>query len=122
MRKVTWCWLSIVMLRTSVNLQQEAKQGGHFFCSSNVDDPPNNGAVLNISKILKAVMSSAAKAKLGALYINAREVPMRHLLEEMGRKQPPMPIQTDNSTALGVVTNNIQPHRTKTMDMLFHWL
>jgi hypothetical protein len=51
--------------------------GGHFFCSSNMDDPPNNGAVLNISKILKAVMSSAAKAKLGALYINSREaIPM----------------------------------------------
>ncbi len=54
-----------------------SRAGGHFFCSANVDDPPNNGAVLNISKILKAVMSSAAEAKLGALYINAREaIPM----------------------------------------------
>jgi hypothetical protein len=95
-----------------------SQAGGHFFCTSNVDDPPNNGAVLNISKILKAVMSSAAKAELGALYINAREaIPMRHLLEEMGHKQPPTPIQTDNSTALGVVANNIQPCRTKAMDM-----
>ncbi len=68
-------------------------------------------------------MSSAAKAKLGALYIHAQEaIPMRHLLEEMGHKQPPMPIQTDNSTALGVVTNNIQPRRTKAIDMQFHWL
>ncbi len=51
--------------------------GGHFFCFSNVDDPPNNGAVLNISKILKAVMSSAAKAELGTLYFNTREaIPM----------------------------------------------
>jgi hypothetical protein len=100
-----------------------SRAGGHFFCSANVDDPPNNGAVLNISKILKAVMSSAAKAKLGALYINAREaIPMQHLLEEMGHKQPPTPIQTDNSTALGVVTNNIQPRCTKAMDMRFHWL
>ncbi len=100
-----------------------SRAGGHFFCSSNVDDPPNNEAELNISKILKAVMSSAAKAELGALYINAREaIPMQHLLEEMGHKQPPTPIQTDNSTALGVVTNNIQPRRTKAMDMRFHWL
>ncbi len=96
---------------------------GHFFCSADVDDPPNNGAVLNISKILKAIMSSAAKAKLGALYINAHEaIPMRHLLEEMGHKQPPTAIQTDNSTAHGVITNNIQPRRTKAMDMRFHWL
>ncbi len=101
-----------------------SRAGGHFFCSSNVDDdPPNNGAILNISKILKAVMSSAAKAKLGALYINAREaIPMQHLLKEMGHKQPPTPIQTDNSTAFGIVTNNIHPRRTKAMDMRFHWL
>jgi hypothetical protein len=55
----------------------QSQVGGHFFCSSNVEDPPDNGAVLNTSKILKAVMSSAAKAELGALYINAQEtIPM----------------------------------------------
>jgi hypothetical protein len=100
-----------------------SRAGGHFFCSTNVDNPPNNGAVLNISKILKAVMFSAAKAKLGALYINACEaVPMRQLLTEMGHKQPKTPIQTDNTTAYGVINNNIQPQRTKAMDMRFHWL
>ena len=31
-------------------------------------------------------------------------------------------MQTDNSTALGVVTKKIQPKRTKAMDMRFHWL
>jgi hypothetical protein len=100
-----------------------SRVGGHYFCSADVDDPPNNGAILNISKTLNAVMSSAAKPKLGALYINAHEtIPMRHLLKEMGHKQPPTPIQTDNSTAHGVITNNIQPRRTKAMDMRFHWL
>jgi hypothetical protein len=100
-----------------------SRVGGHFFCSADVDDPPNNGAVLNISKILKAVKSSAAKAELGALYINASEtIPMRHLLEEIGHKQPSTPIQTDNSAAHGVITNNIQPCRTKAMDMRFHRL
>jgi hypothetical protein len=87
-----------------------SRVGGHFFCSSNTKDPPNNGAILNISKILNAVISSAAEAELGALYINACEaIPMRQLLEEMGHKQPKTPIQTNNSTALGVVNNNIQP-------------
>ncbi len=38
--------------------------GSHF---------PNNGAVLNISKILTAMVSSAAKGKLGSLYINTCE-------------------------------------------------
>ncbi len=82
---------------------------GHFLCLSNVDDPPNNGTILNISKILKAVMSSAAEDKLGALYINAHEaIPMRQVLQDMGHKQLPTPIQTNNSTAHSMVTNNIQ--------------
>ena len=44
------------------------------------------------------------------------------MLEEMGHPQPPTPIQMDNSTALGVVTNIIQPKCTKAMDMRLHWL
>jgi len=100
-----------------------SRAGGHFYLSDNSKFPPNNGAVLNLSTIIDAVMSSAAEAELGALYINAREaVPMRVLLEEMGHPQPKTPIQMDNSTALGVVTNTIQPKRTKAMDMRFHWL
>jgi hypothetical protein len=68
-------------------------------------------------------MSSAAEAKLGVLYINTCEaVPCQTLLHEMGHPQPPTPIQTDNSTALGVVTNNILPRQTKAMDMCFWWL
>jgi hypothetical protein len=55
-------------------------------------------------------MSSAAEAELGALYINAHEaVPQCCTLEEMGHKQPPTLMQTDNTTAVGVVNNNIQP-------------
>jgi hypothetical protein len=100
-----------------------SRAGGHFFMSSDVTNPHNNGAVLNIAQLIKAVMSSAAEAELGALYINAREaVPMRQLLTEMGHIQPRTPIQTDNSTACGVVNSNIQPRRTKAMDMRFHWL
>jgi hypothetical protein len=100
-----------------------SRAGGHFFLSSDCEDPANNGAVLNLAQLIKAVMSSAAEAELGALYINAREaVPQRTTLAEMGHKQPQTPMQTDNTTALGVVNNNIQPRRTKAMDMRFHWL
>jgi len=97
--------------------------GKIFYMSSDTDDPPNNGAILNISKIMTSVNSSAADAELGALYINACEaVAIRNLLHEMGHKQPKTPMQTDNSTALGVVNSNIQPRRTKSMDMRYYWL
>ena len=100
-----------------------SRAGGHFFMSADDTEPANNGAVHTVSQIIKAVMSSAAEAKLGGLYINAREaIPMRHVLNEMGHQQPPTPLQTDNSTALGVVKSTIQPKRTKAMDMRFYWL
>eukprot|EP00804_Cyclotella_cryptica_P028359 CCRYP_016427-RA/>CCRYP_016427-RA protein AED:0.05 eAED:0.03 QI:0/0/0/1/1/1/2/0/1237 len=100
-----------------------SRAGDHFFLTENDEVPRNNGAILTLAQIIKSVMSSAAEAELGALYINAREaIPIQHLLTELGHTQPPTPIQIDNSTALGVVTNTIQSKRTKAMDMRFHWL
>ena len=91
--------------------------------ASNIAVPENNGAVHTVAQIIKTIMSSAAEVELGAIYINCREaIPTRHLLEAMGHRQPPTPIQTDNSTALGVVTNKIHPKRTKAMDIRFHWM
>ena len=93
-----------------------------MFMSSN-EDIPNNRAVLNISQIIRAVMSSAAEAELGALFINAKTaILMRHTLEEMGHPQPQTPIQMDNKTANDLLTNKIVPKALKAMDMRFHWL
>jgi hypothetical protein len=100
-----------------------SRAGGHHFLSENHPFPPNNGAIHNVAEIIKAVMSSAAEAEMGALYINARKaVEERQILEEMGHPQPPTPIQTDNSTAEGIINSRVQPKRTKAMDMRFHWL
>ena len=53
----------------------------------------------------------------------AREaVYIRIILEEMGHKQPPTPLQTDNYMAEAVANGKIQPKRTKAMDMQFYWL
>ena len=49
--------------------------------------PTNNRAVFTISQIIKEVISSAAEAELGALFINCREaIPARHALEAMGHE------------------------------------
>ena len=96
---------------------------GNFFFSSNYAMTSNNGAVLNIAQIIKAVMTSATEAEIGAMYINAREaVPQRMTLSEMGHPQPKTPMQTDNSAAHAVVTNNVQPRRKKATETIFHWL
>ena len=91
--------------------------------SADNDIPANNGAVLNISQIIRAVMSSAAEAELGALFINAKmAVAIRHTLQELGHPQPRTPIQTNNKTANDLLTNRIMPKALKAMDMCFNWL
>jgi hypothetical protein len=100
-----------------------SRAGGQFFMSNNTAKPPNNGTILTTVQIIKAVMSSAAaEAEVGALYISCREaVPACQTLEFMGHPQPPTPMQTDNTTALGVVDNNVIK-KPKLMDMKYHWL
>ena len=95
----------------------------HHYLSENVSFSPNNGAIHYVAEIIKTVMSSATEDELGALYINARKgVEIRNILQEMGHPQPPTPMQTDNSTADGIINSRVQPKRTKVMDMRFHWL
>ena len=95
----------------------------HIFLSKNDPKPEWNGAILTISLIIKFVMSSATEAELGALYITAKEMfPIRQTLIEMGWKQPPSPIQTNNLTAAGVINKTIIQRKSKFMDLRFHWL
>jgi hypothetical protein len=62
-----------------------SRAGRNFFMSSNFDDPINNGAILNLAQLIKAIMSSTAEARIGALYIKAHEaVPQQQTLEEIG--------------------------------------
>ena len=83
---------------------------GTLFLSSDTTIPPNNGAVLNIVHIIKNVMSLATKAELAGLYIMARKaVYIRIILEEVGHKQPPTPIETDNAMADAVINGKVQP-------------
>ena len=85
--------------------------------------PANNVAVVSIYQIMKSLISYTAEAELGDLFINCREaIPSHHALKSMGQEQPPTPMQTNNTTAHGVVTNNIASKRLNSMDMKLHWL
>ena len=59
--------------------------------SDNAPGPDDNGAVLNIAQV-KNVMSSAAEAKTGAVFINLQQtIPTKIALIEMGPRKPPYP-------------------------------
>jgi hypothetical protein len=68
-------------------------------------------------------MSSAAEAESGAVFINAKEgAVLRTTLEELGHKQPPTPMETNNTTATGYSNGTIKQKRKKGMDMRFYWI
>ena len=105
--------------------------GGIHYLSDpppNTQDPDNytpliNGIIHVVCKILCNIMSSAAEAELGALFLNAKEeVPIHTTLIEMNWPQPPTPIQVDNFTALGIANQTIKQKLSKAMNMRFHWV
>jgi hypothetical protein len=68
-------------------------------------------------------MASATKAEAGALFVNGQDAnPLRNTLIELGHPHPPMPIQTNNSTAAGFANNTIKQKLSKAMDMFFYWI
>jgi hypothetical protein len=105
--------------------EARSRAGGHHFLSDKPNSQPAkpNGPILNLAKILRNVMSSAAEAEVGALFLNAREgTVLRNTLEEMGHTQPPTPLQTDNSTANGIINGTVKQQRSKAIDMRFYWV
>ena len=50
-------------------LKARSRAGGHFFLASDVPIPANNRAVLNTANLIKTVMSSAAEAEMGAIFV-----------------------------------------------------
>jgi hypothetical protein len=98
-----------------------SRTGGHFYLGNNDDQQLQiNGP---ISSIIEHVMSSAAEAEVGSIFSNAKEAaPLRVILEEMGHRQPPTPMQTDNSTAYVILNNKLNQKLLKAMDMRFYWV
>ena len=100
-----------------------SQAGAHILISKNNPFPKHNGPILSISQIMKFVMSSAAEVELGTLYTTAKEMPpLSQTLIKMGWPQPCTPIQTSNSTVVGITNITIVPQKTKSMDLHLWWL
>jgi hypothetical protein len=130
------CFLAssmILYVHSDASYQSESKScsraGGYFFLSTppqtspDLAPPPTNWAKHVPSTILDVVVSSAAEAKLGAQFYNAKDAAwLRSTLEAMDHRQPPTPIQTDNACAAGICDDTVKQRRSKAMDMRFYWV
>jgi hypothetical protein len=117
----------ILCAHTNAGFHNESKGHSqasvHIFVSKNNPFPKHNGPVLLIFQIMKFVMSSAAKAKIGDPYTTAKEmVHLHQTLIDMGWPQPCTPLQKDTSTAAGITNLTIILQKTKSMDLRLWWL
>jgi hypothetical protein len=92
-----------------------SRAGGFFYMGSNTDkaNKLTNGAILIISTVLKHVMSSAAEAETGIVFLNAKGgTVLCTTLEEVGHPHPPTPLQTENTAATGYSNGTLKKTHT----------
>jgi hypothetical protein len=112
-----------------------SRRGGDFYLGNRLKDPlkpptaterqaeANQGSILSQSHVIKEVCAAASEAEMAGVFHNARDgVPIRTTLEELGWKQDPTLIDTDNSTAEGFSNDTIKQRRSKAIDMRYYWV
>ncbi len=94
--------------------KSRSRDRAHIYLLEDDPIPCFNGTVLTIATIIKFVMALAVEAELAALFITAcKMVPHRQTLIDMGWPQPRSPVQTNNSTAIGLQTRPLYPKGQK---------
>ena len=84
-----------------------------------------NAPLYVMCNTIKNVMSSAAEAETGGIYMaTQRACPLRVALAELGHPQPARgtPIYNDNSTATGILNSEMRQKLSKAFDMRFYWV
>jgi hypothetical protein len=118
----------VLKIHSDASYLSEAKArscaGDHFYMGDQPSKTPEqgNGDILNKSTIMRNVLSLAAEAKYGALFVNTKDYILRNTLKEIGHPQLATPVQVDNSTTHGFTNKQIKQQKSKSMDMQFYWI
>ena len=92
----------------------------------NANNPTEiNGPFIMVhSSVIQDVMASIGEAEYAAAFHTAQMATglRSKTLSDLGYPQPPTYILVDNKVAHGIATNTIEPKRTKSIDMQYHWL
>ena len=82
-----------------------------------------NCALLVICRTILNFVAYVAKAEIGGLFVNVKEIiSIRRGLDALDHPQPPTTVKTYNTTSNSFVHSNIRKRRSKTWDMRWNWL
>ena len=102
--------------------EARSRAGGFHFLGTK-DRAQFNGPILVLARTIKNVVTSAAESEISALFMNAREaIPIRRALINLGHHQPPTPIVSDNSTAVGIIKGTMKQKQSKSFNKEHNWL
>jgi hypothetical protein len=103
-----------------------SKTCGQFFMGwMPQDDAPIciNSAFHVSTNVIRFVITSAAKAELGALFHNCQTGFIFHsILKDMGHKQTKTPVHCDNATAVVIANRTVKRQHSRLMEMRFFWI
>jgi len=124
------CWISSDSSYLSVTKSRSRVGGYHFLGNIPRFDQPleNQRTFINApfyveASTLKSIVGAASEAEVSAAHVNARHgITHRMTLLEMDHPQLQTPLEIDNTTAYGMLTNTLMPKRSKAIDMRFFWL
>ena len=106
----------------------KSRIAGYYYCRNKTpqNTKPNpllNGPIHIECKLLRHVVTSAAKAETAGLFHNCQKiVEIKQMLTALGHPQGAVPVKTDNATAASFVTDMLKQKRSKSWDVRFHWL
>ena len=106
--------------------QARSRVASIFYLSNSTSRRPAlNGAIHVICKTLQNVLSSAAKAETGVIFIGGQQaVPIITALSKINHPQPANGnrISTDNSTTKGFLAANLLQKLSEAFDMRYWWI
>lgn len=101
-----------------------SRAAGYFFTKCLHDPTKVNGSISCLTTIIKlSVVASAFEAEYAALFLNAQHtIPIIATLEAFGYPQKPVILITDNEVAYGIANDTVNMHKSKTIDLRYHWI
>ena len=107
--------------------KSRSRVAGYFYLSdkssSSIKNPKLNAAIHVECCLLRHIVSSAAEAETAGIFTNCQTaIPIQHMLNILGHKQPPTPVKTDNKTAASFSNNTLKSKRSKYWDMRYYWI
>ncbi len=82
-----------------------------------------NGPIHILASLLQFIAVSTAEAELGALFVNAREGKIIHLiLMLMVHHHSTIPIHCDNCTSTGIANDTVKKQCSLSMEMRYFWI